>query len=298
MLEKLAAVVFIAGGAFLLKRLGVLKREHGEVLLTKVLFYLLLPIAVFYFVASTPITAELALLPLAAALVSLVTLALSVAVVKALRTPDKTAGSLVAGVSIMNTGMMGYAVVVLLYGETAFSRVALFDFGMAFIVFTAIYFTASAFGKGRGNVLKSLKRVAAVPALWALVLGACASLAGVQLGWLEPAFKQVGAAVVPLLLVCLGLYFEPSLARKARLLAVGVLLRLGLGLVLGFAAVQLFGFTGLDRAVVLVCSVMPAGYNSILFAAKEGLDEEFAAALVSVTMVLSLLFLPLVLQLA
>ena len=298
MLEKLVAILFIAGGAFALKKAGVLKREHGQVLLTRILFYFLLPASVFYFVATTRLTVELAFLPLSAAVISLGGLALSFAAVTLLRVQRRTAGAFVAGVSIMNTGMLGYAAVVLLYGEQAFSRVALVDFGMAFLAFTAVYFTASTFGKGRGGVKKALKRVASVPMLWALALGAAASFAGVELSVLQPVFKQVGAAVVPLLLVSLGLYFEPSVVGRARLLALGALLRIGGGLALGFAAATLFGLTGLDRAVVLVCSVMPAGYNSILFAAKEGLDEEFAAALVSLTVIVSLLFLPAVLLFA
>jgi len=56
-------------------------------------------------------------------------------------------------------------------------------------------------------------------------------------------------------------------------------MRLAVGLGLGFAAITVLRLTGLDRAIVLICATLPAGYNSILFSATEELDEEYAVTL-------------------
>ncbi|HII38529.1 TPA: hypothetical protein HA318_00815 [Candidatus Micrarchaeota archaeon] len=46
--------------------------------------------------------------------------------------------------------------------------------------------------------------------LWAVILGLIASYAGIEFGFIEPVFQQSAAAVTPLLLISMGLYFQPG----------------------------------------------------------------------------------------
>lgn len=128
-----------------------------------------------------------------------------------------------------------------------------------------------------------------LPALWAFVLALAANFSGfITPEPLSSAIGLVKGITIPLLLVSLGLYFEPVFTKKLLPLVLGVLIRVFGGLLVGFLLAGFFGFQGLDKAVVVLCAAMPAGYNSLVYSAKEGLDDELAAALVSATILVTM----------
>jgi hypothetical protein len=68
-----------------------------------------------------------------------------------------------------------------------------------------------------------------------------------------------------------------------------------LGLLLAFIFVTIFNLEGVMKAVVLVCAGSPVGYNALVFSTLEDLDKEFAANLVSFSILTGLIYVPILL---
>ena len=101
----------------------------------------------------------------------------------------------------------------------------------------------------------------------------------------------MGSPTAPLVMIALGLYFEPSF-KQLEYALLAVLIRMGVGLALGFGLSYLFGLTGLVRTVVISCSALPIGFNTLIFADLENLDREFAATEVSISMIVAMFLIP------
>ena len=73
-------------------------------------------------------------------------------------------------------------------------------------------------------------------------------------------------------------------------------LRVGVGLSLGFPAVNLFHLTGILKAVVILDSAMPAAANTSMLTTKYKNEAELVASVVFVTTIASLVIIPFLLH--
>jgi len=76
-----------------------------------------------------------------------------------------------------------------------------------------------------------------------------------------------------------------------------VALRIGGGFLIGLALVILAQLQGLDRAAVSMGAAMPTGMAVMVYAASEGMDAEFAAGTISLSILVGLIVLPVLLSL-
>lgn len=89
-------------------------------------------------------------------------------------------------------------------------------------------------------------------------------------------------------MISLGIRFNPRIVNWAALISViSIRIRMILGLLLGFVFGLLFRLDGLNRLVVLICSAAPVGINTLTFATMEKLDVDFAASLVSLSILIT-----------
>ncbi|MDZ4182933.1 MAG: AEC family transporter, partial [Candidatus Cloacimonadaceae bacterium] len=102
----------------------------------------------------------------------------------------------------------------------------------------------------------------------------------------------VGQPTVPLVMIALGLYFEPKLKNLGKAL-IAIAIRMVGGLLLGLLLATIFGLEGITRTVVIVNSATPVGFNTLIFANLENMDREFAATMVSISILIALFYLPL-----
>jgi len=65
------------------------------------------------------------------------------------------------------------------------------------------------------------------------------------------------------------------------------------GLALGLALSWVFGLEGIVRDIVIICSSAPVGYNTLVLSSLENLDKDFAASLVSISLILGIIYVPL-----
>ncbi len=96
-------------------------------------------------------------------------------------------------------------------------------------------------------------------------------------------------------MLSLGIYFSPKLVKIFPLIS-AIVIRMLFGLLLGFFFVELLNLEGLTRLIILIGSAAPVGYNTLTFSSLENLDKEFAASLVSFSILIGIVFIPILIS--
>lgn len=271
---------------------GLLKSEDAKVLNT-VLLYSALPVLIFSSVQRAEIDGSLAALPLLGWGLALTGLLLAWAAAKALRLPGPTAGAFVLVAAFGNTGYVGYPLAQAMLGESGLVRAVFSDvFGNTAAVVIVGTLIAARLGDSDARV-HPVKEIVTYPPFIALALALL--LRGIALpialtNWLD----AFGKVVVPVIMISLGLTLRPrALGKRAlpALLAAGVKLVVLPAMALGIGVLLLKDADTL-RIVVLQASV-PSMMLAMIIGERFKLDTEFIASAILVTMVGSVLTIPL-----
>ena len=170
----------------------------------------------------------------------------------------------------------------------------LFDLGQTSLTFTVIYGIALWYGTTSPTARPAIARFLSAPPLWALC--AMLTLKAIGLGlpsWLQFLLTPIHLTTIPLASVVLGLSISLSAVRHHFPLAMlGVVLRMGGGLLLGLAAVFVLGFLGVQRAIVIVIAAMPSAVNAVIYAAEADLDQDLVASIVAISICIGFAALP------
>jgi malate permease and related proteins len=283
--------LFVVG--FVGRRLGWLTPAHGGKILNLVMT-VGLPALFIADVSRLPLRAELLALPAIAVAVMLVTLAVAVVVARAWRLDRPTFGAFLISSMAINNGFL-FPFVIAGWGSAAFAQLALFDLGNAIMNCTVIYAIAAVFGGHSATPAAIARRVFTFPPLWGLAVALTINLSGWQLSEPVPqVLGTLGRLIVLGVILALGILFDARVLRS-RLAPTAVLLRIGLGLALGWCAVEWLDLTGLTRQVVLLGCAAPIGFNVVVIANREHLDRELAASAASLSVLLGLIYVPIVL---
>lgn len=291
---KLSPIILTYVLGILLRRARVVERDAGSVFL-RIVFYVAIPALILQTIPKTTITPDIALLPLIAAGVIFGTYALASVVARRFAPERTVAGVTLVGSMIMNTSFV-LPFVLVLYGDAGFTTAVAFDIGNGFLVASVVFYTACRYGERGGGKWGAIRRVAAAPPLWAFVAGLFLNFTGFPLpAVLESFLALVGNLMVPLVMLSLGIYFSPRLHRPRLLVSVLAIRSIG-GFALALALSRLFGLEGLTRSVVLVCGAAPVGFNTLVFSSLAGLDMDFAASLLSTSIALGIVLLPILMM--
>ncbi len=287
---KIIPVILILLLGYVLKRLNILKKEDGDLFL-KLVFYIALPALIILSLAKIDLQVDFVFLPISAALVIFTISGVAFLVGKLLKLPTPTFGAFLVGATIMNIGF-ALPFFIAAYGEEGLARVSLFDFGNGLLTFTFVYFLACKYGVNNSSQKAMAKKILVSPPIWALFIGIIINLTNTSIPLLANTFLQlVGGLTIPLIMLALGVYFSPKLVSVTPIF-VATFIRMVGGLAVGFIVVQLFGLEGLNRLIVLIGAAAPVGYNTLTFSSLEKLDKEFAANLVSFSILIGVIFLP------
>jgi predicted permease len=142
----------------------------------------------------------------------------------------------------------------------------------------------------------SLKEVYRVPAIYAAA-GLVVNLLDISVPTLvmKP-LNLISPMVIPLVLLVLGCNLSTVRITSLPTTLIASFLRIGVGLALGFASVNLFHVTGIMRSVVILDSAMPAAANTAILAMKYNNESELVSSVVFVTTVASLVVIPFLLS--
>ncbi len=293
-LELLPIFLLIFIG-ILLRKVGVVKRDEASLFL-RLVFYLTMPALVLTNIPATKITPDYFYLPIIPPIIGAILFFVSLLIGKKLKLERKSLGVFIISSLILNTAFV-FPFVSMMFKQEGVSRILIFDVGNAIMIFGFAYYQACKYG--RNNPKKKdiyLRFLQSVP-LWAILTSVIMNIAGIQLsGPLLNFAKIAGDLTIPLLLISVGVFFEPKLSYfKVSLIA--IIIRMGLGMLLGLGLVHLFGLEGITKYVAILATATPMGYNVLTFSSIENLDKEFAADLVSTSILIALFYVPFILYL-
>ena len=294
MTEQNIVLVFSFALGIVLKSLKFLSKDDAPMLLRFMLNVCLPPLMILAIYRATP-SANMLLVPLIAMLVVFIIYFISSSIGKKLAMPRPTFGSFLVGTMIMNTAFaLPYFKAI---GSEELALASLYDIGNTILIFTFSYYNAIKYGDNAHSDRIQIKKFLTLLPLWAMAIAFAIKGFGLRIPpaaitLLEVLSQPIGV----LMMVALGLAFAPKLSHLGKAL-IAVLIRMGLGFAAGFALSLLFGLQGVPRLVVLTCSALPVGFNTLIFADRENMDRSFAATMVSVSTLISLFTTPLLIRL-
>ena len=96
----------------------------------------------------------------------------------------------------------------------------------------------------------------------------------------------------PLILIALGIFFKLTLG-QLRLVGLTIFVRMGLGFLFGIGFATLVGLEGQSFVVVALCSGAPIGFMALTFSSLARLDMELTTTAVSLSILVGLIYTPL-----
>jgi predicted permease len=286
-------VYFLIG--VLLRSLRLAERSHGDFVL-RLAFFVTLPLLILLTLPNATLTADKLMLPLANIVVNVLCFAAMLLLTMPLGLPRPALGALAMNTLIVNNAFM-FPFVLAIYGESGFADAVLYDFGNAIMVATVTYAIAFRYSDETYQPWVMLKRIAGSPLLWALAIGVALSVTGTVIpDEIVPVIEPVARMTAPLILIALGIFFSLE-TRQFRLVGLSLAIRMGLGLAFGAGFAFLVGLDGQTFVVVALCSAAPIGFMALTFSSMARLDTELTASAVSLSILLGLIYIPLLLLL-
>jgi len=231
-------------------------------------------------------------IPVFAMIVVMVMYMVSTLANKAMQLPRPMFGSFLVGTMIMNTA---YALPLFhaAFGDEGLARASLFDIGNTFMIFTFTYFNAIKYGDNAHTDKIAWGKFLKLPPLYAMLIALLIKVLGFKLNPVSVnVLNLIGQPTTTLVMIALGLYFAPRRKNIGKAF-LAIFIRMGLGLGIGWLLALIFGLQELTATTVIVCSALPIGFNTLIFANLENMDREFAATMVSFSIIIALFYVPL-----
>ena len=291
--DAFALILSMLALGMLFARLEVLPASAAETL-NLVVLYVCLPAAVLIYVPRLHADASLAGLIVTPWLLALATIALVVLATRAFGFRRDEHAVLLLCVALGNTSFIGYPMVRALLGESALPYAVVYDQFGTFVMLSTfgLYVLARYSGDTPPSTGQILLRIARFPPLWALIFALLVMPASPPT-WIAGALKNVSDAMLPLVMLAVGLTIQLRLSRaELAPLGIGLLLKL---IVLPAAALPLswaFGLQGEMLRVNVLETAMPTMITAAALAISHRLAPRLAAAMVGYGIVLSLITLP------
>jgi len=282
--------------------LGGSQAEAVRAHLAKAVYSVFLPALVLHVMWQTPVNLDVLRIPVVAAAGALLSL-----LVAALIYGDgkrvgggKAAGALLLAAGFGNVTYLGLPVLTETFGPWAQSVAIQYDlFANTPLLFTVGIMIAGHFGSSQ-KPLHPLLELIKVPALWAAVAGLLLSLFAVPMpAWMDKSFGVLGAAVVPLMLLSIGMALRWQagwFGRIPSLLPVMVIQLALMPLIVWGACIGV-GMPERLLAPAVIEGAMPCMVLGLVLCDRFKLDSSLYAEAVTLTTILSLFSLPLWLQL-
>lgn len=258
--------------------------------LTRFAYFLLTPAFVFNIIGKADVSAALALRMIGFIAVVEIGLAfLGFAVARLLRRPSKMVGAYILIAVFGNVGNFGLPLIEFRLGEEALIPATVFFVSVSMIAFTIG--VAAATGS-QGSKLNALFSVLKTPAIIALPFALLFNATGGPPLFLDRIAGLLGAAMVPTMLVTLGVQLtQLKNFRFSADMFIASGVRLLGGPLLAFLLVIPFGLTGLERGAGILQASMPSAVLASIIALEHDLLPDFVTPTVLLSTLLSLVTL-------
>lgn len=292
---QLAPLIFLFVLGIFLRRVRFAEVEHGQFLL-KFMFFVTLPALVFLKISEVELDSRTLVLPLANIGVDVGCMLATLALAPFFNLRRQTLGAMLVCTMITNNAFM-FPFILAIFGDAGFAYAVLFDFGNAVLTSTLTYALAFKYGPDAHTSKTLITKTLKSPLVWALFIAVAMNFLTLPVPrviglMLEP----LAAMTTPLILVSLGILFSPSLGQIRPLIAT-LVIRMGIGMLIGISIASLLGLQGLPFTIVVLCSAAPIGFNALTYASLARLDTQFASSAVSASILVGVLYLPLLIYL-
>lgn len=292
LLQLLPVFAGVAAGLALV-RTGVATRDHGRFVFVFA-FHVCVPALVFDAVSGADLSLRVMTLPLAALLaISGGYLAGRVVTRRMDLAADRLAVFLMACM-IVNTGFT-FPFIEARLGTEGIARLIVFDVVNAGLLLTWVYAIAVRANPDGEGASRMWRKLATSPPLWGFAAGLAVNLSAVAVPATVMEIVDVFARPTGFLItVGIGmlLVFDPD---QVRLGVRAIATRLATSTLIVVTIIAVFDLTGVERAVLLALCVAPIGFNTVTFASLENLDVRLATGTASLSLLASLVLVPLVL---
>lgn len=291
--DAFALILAMLGLGMLFARLHALPDNAADTL-NKVVLYVCLPAAVLTYVPRLRLDASLLGLMVTPWLLMLATLGLVSLATRVFGFARDVHAVLLICVALANSSFIGYPMVRALLGDAALPYAVVYDqFGTFLLLSTfGLLVLARYSGDRPPGARQVLLRIARFPPLWALLF-ALLLMPAQPPAWIGTALKQLADAMLPLVMLAVGLSIQLRLRQEElRPLAVGLLLKLVVLPALAWPLSWVLGLQGLMLKANVLESAMPTMITAAALAISHRMAPRLAAALVGYGIVLSLVTLP------
>jgi predicted permease len=239
---------------------------------------------------------EIEVLPLAAALISAVVIAMALLVLvrKRLMIDGPGFTSVVQGALRYNS-YIGLAIASSLYGEAGMTMFAIVIGIVTPVVNTLVIVMLERYGTNkRGNLKDAVVTISKNPLIVSILIGIALAWTGIGLPWaLDPFAEILGRIALPLGVLSVGAGLDFSSLKNGR----QPLIFASLGRLVGMPLIALltcaiFGVEGLTRTAILIYACLPCSPASYTLARQLKGDAILMANIITVTSILSLLATP------
>jgi len=290
---QLQILILVAIGFILTKRGVFTAKARGEV--TNIVLYVVLPCSIFKSFHKG-FTREELIACAAILIIGFAAQALYIVLNKVLYRRFSDSRRRVAQYATIcnNAGFMGLPILDAVYGDAGvlYGSIVLIPIRIAMWTAGLSLFTATDFRS-------KIKTLATHPCIWAVILGFAYSFVPWELpGFLSGTINSLGGCITAFSMIIVGSILATVEVKSVRdLLDRDTLYYSALRLILIpgliFVVLKLIGVDSIVAGVVTLSAAMPAATLSAMLAAKYGGDSQFAARIIMVSTVLSLITLPL-----
>ena len=291
--DAFALILTMLAVGMLFARLRLLPANAAEVL-NLVVLYVCLPAAVLIYVPRLHVDVSLLGIIATPWLLAVATVALVTLATRSFRFRRDEHAVLLLCVALGNTSFIGYPMVRALLGEDALPYAVVYDqFGTFVLLSTYGLYVLAKYGGDTPPTGKQIAlRILKFPPVWALLLGLTV-MPEQPPSWIASALQRLADALLPLVMLAVGLSIQLKLPRdEVKPLATGLLLKLLVMPALALPLALLFGLHEEMLKTSVLESAMPTMITAGALAIAHNLAPRLAAALVGYGILLSLVTLP------
>ncbi len=290
--ETIMAIIVMIAIGYLLRKIGILDSEDSQTL-NKIVINLSIPSLIFLamYTADLSNIKSLALIPFICILLGTISGIIGYLFAKANGYSCKTLWSIIITSSMVNSGFLGYPVILSVFGTQGLIRAIFYDMGsiMLFIGFGILFMLI--FKSKSSDIIKT---AFLFPPLWGVLFGIIFNLLNIEIGLFKNIIEFLSGAAIPLIMISLGLSLQARDVKGYFGAASFVsIIRLVFAPLIALVLVYLMGIGGLERSVIIVEAAMPSAMLSLVLAINYDLDVDAVVASIFLTTVFSMVTIPL-----
>ncbi len=293
LIETILIILLMVFVGFICKKVNILKEDDATIL-NKIVVNIAFPSMIFTALLNLDLStlSTLSLFPIFCIIYCLITAFFVFIWCKIRNYSKEVTWSLLLPSFMINSGFIGYPLILSVFGVQGLIRGVFFDVG-SMIMFTGLGLVMLfVFG---GSYKLVFRKVLSFPLIWAFIFALFFVFFGLKLpDTVLTILNYFSALTIPLIMISLGLTLDFSTIKDYFLDASIVsFIRLIIVPFIGIFLLNFFAFEGLDRIVLIVDSALPSGMLVLTYAIIYDLNFKRTAAVIFLSTILSLGTLPL-----